>query len=180
MFKFSVRFRYALIYGFVILTMRQFTVLLLMAFISCRLPSTFTSEEKQAVTDSVRTTLTRYYEDIKREGLLAEFKYLDSSADFHWLPPGYAQPITYDSVANFIRAAAPLYKAIDIKWNRLDIGPVSSDTASYEGELRSSMTDTSGKTNAVTLTEKGRVIKRKDGWKLLDGETRIASSLPEK
>jgi hypothetical protein len=152
--------------------MRHYILLLSLAVISCQSPSTFSKEEKQAVRDSVHAVLSRYYEDINRNGLIAEFNYLDSSADFHWLPPGATEPIYYDSVAKFIRASAPFYKYIDIKWSRLEITPISPDTASYEGELVSAITDTTGKISNTILIEKGRVVKRRDGWKLLDGETK--------
>lgn len=152
--------------------MRQCIVLVVMAFVSCQSHS-FSKEEKRAVKDTVFAVLSRYYEDINRDGLNAEFNYLDSSADFHWRPPGSTEPILYDSVAKFIRAAAPFYKYIDIKWSRLDIDPISPDTAAYEGELVSAITDTAGRVTNTILVEKGRVIKRKDGWKLLDGETKV-------
>jgi hypothetical protein len=135
--------------------------------------STFTKEEKQAVTDSVRKTLHNYYADINSSGLHAEFAYLDSSDDFFWVPPGYTSAIEYDSVAALIRHTAPAFRQVNNTWDSLRITPLSTEFASYYGKLHSIMTDTAGKMEDFFLIETGLLIKRKDGWKLFQGQTAI-------
>ena len=114
-----------------------------------------------------------YYNDIKTNGLLAEFKYLDSSEDFSWTPPGYSASISYDSVANILRSNAAGFKSIVNTWNSLEIRPASENRALYTGIITSRVTDISGKITNTKLIERGFVIKRKEGWKLLTGKTII-------
>jgi hypothetical protein len=139
--------------------------------VGCYSPASFTGFEKKQVTDSVRATLNNYYADIKKEGLMAEFNYLDHSEDFFWVPPGYKNPIFYDSVKTILTQQAPVYVSIENTWKRLYIFPLSASLASYSGTLRSTMVDTAGHTTHVNLIETGVMIKRKNGWKLLNGQT---------
>jgi hypothetical protein len=141
--------------------------------IACNSSDSFTKEERQAVTDTVRATLHRYYDDIKQNGLIAEFAYLDSSAEFSWHPPGYGGFIQYDSVAKVIRQNAGAIRMADNSWDSLTITPITKQLASYSGGIRSVVTDTAGNTDVYILTEKGQVIKRADGWKLLNGTTKL-------
>jgi hypothetical protein len=139
------------------------------AFVACK-----PMNEKNIIAE-VEQMMNAYYDDIRNEGLLAEFKYLDSTDDFYWVPPGYDSAISYDSVATVLKQNAGAYREIDNNWDVLEIVPLSKDSASYSGKLRSRMTDTSGKTVTISLLESGMVIKRKDGWKLLCGQTSIVN-----
>jgi len=150
-----------------------FFILFLLAVNACQSPPEFTKEDQQNVADSVRQTLMNYNSDINRSGLTAEFLYLDSSNDFFWVPPGYVAPITYDSVTNYIRQSAPLFRHINNTWDSLRVIPLTKELASYTGRLRSVMTDTSGRITSYFLIETGTMIKRTGGWKLLSGQTSL-------
>jgi hypothetical protein len=103
---------------------------------------------------------------------MAEFKYLDHSPDFFWVPPGYAGAISYDSVAAILKKSAPKYTLIENTFDTLHIVPLSKELATYTGSLTINMTDTSGVYQArFSLLETGVMIKRPDGWKLLNGHT---------
>ncbi len=141
--------------------------------VSCSHPVPLTENEKAAIVSDVRQTLDHYYDDIRKSGLTAEFKYLDHSSEFFWVPPGYAGAISYDSVAAVLQQNAPNYKSIDNSFDTLRIIPLSKELATYTGRLSSTMTDTSGVTITFSLVETGVLIKRKDGWKLLNGQTSI-------
>jgi hypothetical protein len=154
---------------------RLFIIITILATIAGCQPSSFTKEEQQAVADSVRQTLHRYYEDINRAGLVAELPYLDSSSEFFWVPPGYAAPISYDTVVKIIRQNALLFRNVNNVWDSLRINPLSKDLASYTGQLHSITTDTSGRISRYFLIETGLVIKRNDGWKLLNGQTAVSA-----
>lgn len=156
---------------------RQLPALLIcLSLIACQSSSSFSTDDKKTVTNDVRQTLYKYYDDINQSGLLAELPYLDSSADFFWVPPAYADPISYSDVATYIRQAAPVFRNVVNKWDTLRITPLTKELASYTGKLSSTITDSSGITETHLLIETGLMIKRKDGWKLLNGQT---SSLSE-
>ncbi len=150
------------------------TVLISAFIVSCDQVTSLTDEEKGNIVIEVKQTLDNYYADIKQEGLTAEFKYLDNSKDFYWTPPGFSKPISYDSVAIILKKNAPNYKEIDNKFESLTIDAISLDSAMYSGKIRSIITDTTNNVITMHLNEKGKLIKRKDGWKLLSGETTLS------
>lgn len=135
------------------------------------------TEKKKEIIEEISKTMKQYYKDIETGGLLAEFKYLDSSNDFYWTPPGFLKSISFDSVASILRSNASAFKFIRNTWNSLEILPMSEKHASYSGIITSIVTDTTGKITNTILFEKGIVIKRKDGWKLLNGKTSV---IPQK
>lgn len=131
------------------------------------------STDKPAIEKAVRQTLNDYFADVRQHGLTAEFGYLDSSADFSWIPPGYRAPISYDSVASILNQRAPFYSSISNSWDTLSILPLTNELASYSGRLQSTMVDTAGKSATYTLMETGIVINRGGKWKLLRGQTSV-------
>ena len=143
---------------------------------ACNSKPSFTEEDKKTVANEARQTLYKYYEDINLSGLMAELPYLDSSADFFWVPPAYSDPISYSEVVDYIRQTAPVFRNVINQWDTLRITPLTKELASYTGKLSSTITDSAGTTETHSMIETGLMIKRKDGWKLLNGQT---SSLQE-
>jgi hypothetical protein len=140
---------------------------------SCRQSNVLTESEKSIIIEEVKMTLGEYYNDIRKSGLTAEFKYLDNSKDFFWVPPGYPGALPYDSIVHAIKQNALKYKSVDNSFEKLLIIPLSKKLATYSGQLSSTVTDTSGKVSRALLVETGLLIKREDGWKLLSGQTSI-------
>lgn len=132
--------------------------------------------DKEAVINSVNTMFENFFNDIKAEGLIAEFKYLDRSEDFFWVPPGYNSALDYDSVRVIIENNARAYRLIEYQWDDLKIYPLSEEIVNYTGIVNCSMTDTSGIKTTISLIESGVLIKRGDGWKYLSGQTRVLST----
>lgn len=149
--------------------MKFLIVLIIILSYSCT--PVFTDAEKSIVAAEAKQMLDNYYSDIKNEGLTAEFKYLDNSDEFFWIPPGYHNSIPYDSVVSILTQNAPALKSIHNSWDTLRVIPLTKELASYTGRLHSSMTDTTGRTTEYALVETGLLIRRKDGWKLLSGQT---------
>lgn len=150
-------------------------IILLSTFSCSTLQNTSAAINRKEVSDSVEVTLNKYFADVRKEGLSGEFKYLDSSSDFFWVPPGYSRPISYDSVTAILKRYQSFYTTIENSWQFLVIKPITSELASYSGRIRSLTTDTSGTKKDITLVETGLVIKRKTGWKLLNGQTSVVA-----
>jgi hypothetical protein len=146
---------------------------MILALASCNPSTSLTEKEKAIIVEEVQRTLDDYYNDTRKSGLTAEFKYLDHSPGFFWVPPGYATPISYDSVAAILNRNAPQYLYIDNTFDTLRIIPLSKELATYTGRLTSKMTDRSNLTKAFSLVETGVLIRRQDGWKLLNGQTSL-------
>lgn len=141
--------------------------------VSCKQTSTDTQTHKQDIAAVVRQTLDSYHADIKHKGLLAEFKYLDSSTEFFWVPPNYTRPISYAEVVAAIRTNAQQIKSLESSWDTVRIIPLSESYCSYTGRLNSLMTDTANEETIVTIVETGLMVKRPTGWKLLQGQTTV-------
>lgn len=149
------------------------SLLFILLVASCNQSSTITESEKAKIIAEVRSTLDQYYNDIRKSGLTAEFQYLDNTKEFYWTPPGYPQSISYDSVAAILSQNSSKYKLIDNSFDTLRIIPLNEEYATYTGRLRSTMTDTAGIVTTFSLVETGVLVKRKDRWKLLSGQTSI-------
>ena len=150
-----------------------FPILLLLATASCNAPDTFTEADQLRVTAEVDSMLHAYLDAMREGGLEAEFDYLDSTDAFFWVPPGYDSWISYDSVAAVLRAMAPTLRSTDYRWESLRIDPISHDRAIYTGTLSGVLTDTSGQVTNLFMIETGTVIRREDGWKLLNGQSAV-------
>lgn len=146
---------------------------LILTLFSCSQPTGMTEAEKKTIIEDVRKTFINYYNDVRKHGLTAEFKYLDSSEDFFWVPPGFGGPISYDSVVAILTPADKQFRRIDNILDTIRIIPVSRDMAIYTAKLHSNTLDTSGNNVLTGLLETGVLIKRKEGWKLLSGQTSI-------
>ena len=148
-------------------------ILLLLATSACQTPDTLTEADKQRVTAEVDSMLHAYLDAMREGGLEAEFPYLDSTDAFFWVPPGYESWISFDSVEAVLRATAPTLRSTDYLWQSLRIDPISLDRAIYTGRLSGALTDTSGQVTNVSIVETGTVIRCEDGWKLLNGQSRV-------
>lgn len=89
------------------------TFIILLILISCRQSESLSDNDRAGIIKDVRQTLDSYYGDIKKSGLTAEFKYLDNSTEFFWVPPGFSSSISYDSVTTILKQNAATFKSIE-------------------------------------------------------------------
>ena len=129
------------------------------------------SFNKESVIKEVKSMFDGYHSDIRASGLTAEFKYLDNSNDFFWVPPGYTSSLSYDSVRAILENNSKGFIAVDFNWETLQVIPLSDEIATYTGIAGGIMTDTLGVKSPVRIIESGVVIKRNEGWKLLCGQS---------
>jgi hypothetical protein len=151
-----------------------FYALCIISLAGCRgEQSRLSANEALKVELEVRLLFDHYFEAIRKGGLTAEFQYLDRSSDFFWVPPGYENPMSYDSVAAVLTLNAPRFVSVENTFDTLRIIPLTTALATYTAKLRSVMKDTAGNVSSLQLIETGVVIKRRDGWKLLSGQTSL-------
>jgi hypothetical protein len=147
-------------------------ILCLAALLSCRSEfGNISVDEKARVFAEVQQFFENYFNAIASKGLMAEADYLDQSENFFWVPPGYHSPISYDSVMSILHLTAPRFTSVKNSFDTLRIIVLNKKLVTYTGTLQSVMIDTSGNVNSIQLIETGVVIKREDGWKLLNGQT---------
>jgi hypothetical protein len=129
--------------------------------------------DTNSVRNEVKSTIGNYYNDIRKEGLIAELKYMDSSSQFFWVPPGYLNYTGYDSIAAAIRRNAASFKSVDNRYDSLLIIPLTDEYVNFVMRTVSTTTDTAGNTSKAAFIESGVMVKRKGGWKFLSGQTSI-------
>lgn len=140
--------------------------------LSCN-QSDHSSGKNDDVRNEIKTTFDNYYNDIRKQGLLAELKYLDSSAQFFWVAPGYLNYAGYDSIARAIKENAAVLKSIDNRYDSLLIVPLTTNYAQFAVRTISTAVTASGDTSQTAFIESGVMVKRKEGWKFLSGQTSI-------
>jgi len=145
----------------------------ILTLISCGGIQKQKSLDKELITEEIKQMLSDYHADINKEGLTAEFLYLDNSSDFFWVPPGYTSALNYDSVRSILEKNAKSLSTVKLKWDTLQIFPLSNKIANYTGIVNGQMIDTAGIESNVLIIESGTLIKRGDGWKLLSGQSAI-------
>jgi hypothetical protein len=123
------------------------------------------------VRNEIKSTIDSYYNDIRKGGMMSELKYLDSSQQFFWVAPGYLNYVGYDSVAAAIRRNAASFKSVDNRYDSLLIVPLTGDYAQFVMRTVSTTIDAAGDTAKNAFIESGVLVKRKDGWKFLSGQT---------
>lgn len=129
--------------------------------------------DKQQITGEVEAMFEAYFDTTQDGGIQAGFTFLDTSQQFFWVPPGYKSAIGYDSVIAVLTAVAPSVASVKNKWLELTIHPLDNDYATFTGRIHSRMSDTSGVTTHTQLLESGVVVRRRSGWKMLCGQTRV-------
>ena len=148
-----------------------FPLVFLLTLLACSPAERVNKFDKEAITESVKQMFENYHNDIKENGLTAEFHYLDHSSDFFWVPPGYQSALNYDSVKAILEKNAKKFSNVQFHWDTLQIFPLSNEIANYSGIVGGFLKDTSGVASTISIIESGTVIKRKDGWKLLSGQS---------
>jgi hypothetical protein len=151
--------------------MKYLFILPALYLISCSQSGSSGSNDN--VRSEIKTTFDNYYNEIRTQGLTAEFKYLDSSAQFFWVPPGYLNYAGYDSIAAAIKRNAGSLKSIDNRYDSLLIIPLSEKYAQFAVRTISTSVDVAGDTTQIAFIESGVMVKRKDGWKFLSGQTSL-------
>ena len=153
--------------------MRNFCTLLICFFILSCNQSNHSSGKNDDVRNEIKTTFDNYYNDIRKQGLLAELKYLDSSAQFFWVPPGYLNYAGYNSIAAAIKENAATLKSIDNRYDSLLIVPLTDNYAQFAVRTISTAVTATGDSSRTAFIESGVMVKRKGGWKFLSGKTSI-------
>lgn len=120
----------------------------------------------------IQTMFKNYHDAIKKDGLTAEFDFLDDSDDFFWVPPAYKSALKYDSIKRILIENNKSIKQVSFEFETLEIFPLTRTIANYSGIVIGTMTDTSQVASVFKIIESGTLIKRLDGWKLLNGQSR--------
>lgn len=143
----------------------------LLTIFSCASPKSSAELDAEKIYKEIQLMFDNYHKDVAAGGLKAEFKYLDSTANFYWVPPGYNMPLSYDSVKQILIENDKALAKLTLHWDTLRIMPLTNDLVNYTGIVKGQMKDTSGATYQLAIIESGIVTRRANGWKLLCGQS---------
>lgn len=150
---------------------RLYSFLIIFLVLGCQKEQSKEFAKAQIIAE-IETMFHNYHLAIKDNGLPAEFDYLDSSEDFFWVPPGYKSAIKYDSIKAILIENNKSIQSISFEFETLEVFPLSEIIANYSGIVKGKMTDTAQVTSSFKIIESGTLIKRSNGWKLLNGQSR--------
>ena len=145
--------------------------------LSCQQHNAKSTFDHELVRKEAILMLHQYHDAIAEGGLMAEFDYLDSSDDFFWVPPGYQSALNYDSVRSIIEQNSQQFSQVTFSWDTLDIKPLHYSLASFTGIVSGIMIDTAATRTHIRIIESGTLIKRADGWKLLNGQSSLLNDV---
>ena len=150
-----------------------YSFFLILTLFSCKHQTeTLNQKDKEIIELEIHQMFDNYHNDIKKDGLKAEFKYLDNSSDFFWVPPGYDSALSFDSVKTILLSNSKFIHSIEFSWDTLQVFPLTHAIANYSGIVNGIMIDSLNTKSTFKIIESGTLIKRKDGWKLLNGQSR--------
>lgn len=150
---------------------KLYSFLFIILVLGCKKEETKELDKAQIIGE-IEIMFNDYHDAIKQNGLPAEFEYLDDSEDFYWVPPGYQSAIKYDSIKAILIQNNKSIQSIAFEFERLEVFPLTSEIANYSGIVKGKMTDTAQVTSTFKIIESGTLVKRKNGWKLLNGQSR--------
>jgi hypothetical protein len=154
--------------------MRNFAFLpVFLLFLSCNNQSNKSNGDTTSVRNEIKSTIDSYYSDIRKEGMLAGLKYMDSSSQFFWVPPGYLNYTGYDSIAAAIRRNAASFKSISNRYDSLLVIPLTDRYANFVMRTISTTVGAAGDTSRTAFIESGVMVKKDDRWKFLSGQTSV-------
>ncbi len=142
---------------------------------TCSAQKTLNNKNKKIITAEIKEMFENYHNDIVKDGLQAEFRYLDNSDDFFWVPPGYESALDYKTVKNILLSNSKTINYVEFSWETIEIFPITSRIANYSGIVRCVNVDTTNNPMTFRIIESGTLIKRKSGWKFLSGQSRNLS-----
>ncbi|NMH87870.1 hypothetical protein [Flavivirga algicola] len=130
------------------------------------------SERKEAISLEIKQMFDNFHKDITKNGLISEFKYLDDSSDFFWVPPGYKKTLDYSTIKDILTKNSKTVNFIEFSWENIKIVPLTNEIATYSGVVKCVQVDTAHNPITFKIIESGTLIKREDGWKFLNGQSR--------
>ncbi|WP_303318090.1 hypothetical protein Q4Q34_11860 [Flavivirga abyssicola] len=130
-------------------------------------------ENKATISLEIKQMFDSFHKDITENGLESEFKYLDDSSDFFWVPPGYKETLDYDAIKNILIENSKVVNFIEFTWESIKIVPLTNEIANYSGIIKCVQVDKDLNPVTFKIIESGTLIKRKGGWKFLNGQSRI-------
>jgi len=153
---------------------RFFFLIILLTFTSCKDEVSTLKQpiDKERISVEILQMFDTYHAAIKENGLEAEFDFLDNSSDFFWVPPGYKSAQSYNQVKNALIENNKAIKSIQFKFDTIKVYPLGNSIANYSGIVSGKMLDTSNTVSTFKIIESGTLIKRENGWKLLNGQSR--------
>ena len=127
--------------------------------------------ERKTVDKEVKDMLYGYCNDLRSQGLQAQFHYMDNGGQFFWLTAGSTSAQGLDSTLAIAGRAMANVSVVNRSYDTLLVQPLTTTLAAYSARVRSVVTYTGGKDTTLLTVETGTLVKRREGWRFLYGQT---------
>ena len=140
------------------------------SFLSCDQEAKLTNDQKYEIINSVKKSQEQFCLDYEAEDFDAVMSHLDTSRNFFWIYPPETVPVTREIFAEVLKREFEMNNPIKFIWDTIQVVPLSSDLAYYQGRFHRVETDTSEIEQVGITFVSAIVIRREEGWKLLSGQ----------
>ena len=145
-----------------------------MAFVSCQQESQLTNSQRDEIINGVKKMAIQFFVDSDAKNVDAVLSHLDNSSTFFWVFPPDPTHISRDDLASALKAEIEADNSVKSAWDNIQIVPLTTELAYYQGSFHQVLTDPSGTVSEYFGIESAVIILRKDGWKFLSGQTYYA------
>ena len=124
-------------------------------------------QERSMLKDSVLLMTASVAKDLSREGPIAWLSYFENTPDFYMVSDGQLVFPNIDSANKFIRnVLIKIMPKIELRWNNIQIDPLTNKLASLSAVYHEDITDSTGKTIAHDGYFTAVAHQSSQGWKL--------------
>ncbi len=144
-------------------------ILVTMLVCGCKRSGDLSQDERTAIKNAIHRVLYEMTDSVRTNGLTGWIPFLHNSSDFKWEFNGI--PSSYDSLVVQIRREAPHYRSLTIKWDSVQVEPLSKNEAMLSAKYTETVIDTNGVQSILVGTDKARLVKVNDSWRFASGQT---------
>ncbi len=150
------------------------SLILFIAFVSCQQKSQLTDSQREEIINGIKKMAIQFFVDSDSKNFDAVLSHLDNSSTFFWVFPPDPTHISHDDLASALKAEIESDNSVKSDWDDIQIEPLTTELAYYQGSFHQIVTDSSGTVTEFIGIESAVIILRKDGWKFLNGQTYFA------
>ena len=140
-------------------------------FTACQQQYQLTDSQKTEIIKEVETMATQFFIDYNNKNIDAVVRSLDDSPKFFWVFPPETTHLSRDKLVSSLTLEIESALFLEAAWDEIIVEPLASDFAYCKGVFNVVITDSLKNEKKFIGIESAVVVKRKDGWKFLMGQT---------
>jgi len=110
--------------------------------------------------------------DLNTDGIQSQLKYLDNSDKFQYTFLNSGKIYDYEELKKQLEISSSTDYKVNLSFDEFKITPLSDKLVSYSLIL-SGYERIDGQNSDISLVETGTLIRRNDGWKIINAQTTV-------